>query len=315
MVEGELEGVQEESPRSEALVRRPVAGVPDHGVPDGRHVHADLMRPPALERELEQGRRLLPAPPLQDRVGGARRFSRGGDRHLRRRAGGAADGRLHLAPVVGHVARDQGQVAALHGPGRQLVDQRPVGLLGPGHGQEARGALVEAVHDPGPVGRAHARRHQLGQVGEAGQETADQGPLVVPGARVHHQPGRLVHDDHRVVGVDDLEAHAGLGRHARVPGRRQPDREGGALTEHHPAHRDGRAVDQDASLRDQLGGRAPRDVGHHGDARSTRTPASSAGTSVEMVSSRPCGAASPRLAAASSAFGGPEPGPRRAARR
>ena len=69
----------------------------------------------------------------------------------------------------------------------------PVGLLGPGHGEEARGALVEAVHDPRPVGRADPRRHQLGQVGEAGQETPDQGPLVVPGARVHHQPGRLVH--------------------------------------------------------------------------------------------------------------------------
>ncbi len=69
---------------------------------------------------------------------------------------------------------------------------------------------------PGRSGGADPRRHQLGQVGEAGQQPADQGPLVVAGARVHHQPGRLVHHGHRVVGVDDLEAHAGLRRHAAV---------------------------------------------------------------------------------------------------
>ena len=50
--EGELEGVEEEAPGPEPLVRHPVAGVPHHRVPDRRHVHAYLMRPPTLEREL-----------------------------------------------------------------------------------------------------------------------------------------------------------------------------------------------------------------------------------------------------------------------
>ena len=196
------------------------------------------MGPAALERELEERGRLLPRSPLQDGEAGAGRLSRGGDRHLGRGAGGAAYGRFDLAPVVGHFAGDESQVATLHGPGRQLIDQRPVRVLGPGHGQEARRALVEAVDDPGPIRRAHPSGHQLSQIGEPGEQTADQGPLVVPGARMDDQPGRLVHDYHRVVGKDDLEAHAGLGSDPGVVSRREHDREGGPLTEHLPAHRD-----------------------------------------------------------------------------
>ena len=60
--EAELEGVQEEPARTQALVRDAVAGIPHDRVADGRHVHADLMGPPALERELEQGRRAAPRP-------------------------------------------------------------------------------------------------------------------------------------------------------------------------------------------------------------------------------------------------------------
>ena len=121
------------------------------------------------------------------------------------------------------------------------------------------------MYDPGPVGRAHARRHQVGEVGEAGQQTADQGPLVVPGARMDHQPRRLVDHGQRVVGVDDLEAHAGLRRHAgslaagslivRVAPRGAP---------HAPPRRASRRPGPGP----QRSAASPRpgDVGHHGHA-------------------------------------------------
>ncbi len=209
---------------------------------------------------------LSPPRRSSDGVGGAGGLPGGRHRHLRRRPGRATDGCLDLTPLIGHLTRHEGQVAALHRPRRQLVDQRAVGLLGPGHGEQARGPLVEAVHDPGPVGRTHPRRDQLGQVREAGEEAPDQGPLDVAGPGVHHESGRLVHHRHRLVGVDDLEADAGLRCHSPVSGRRQHDRERGALAEHDPPHPDGRAIDQHPAGGDQLGGGGPGDVGHHGHA-------------------------------------------------
>ena len=53
--------------------------------------------------------------------------------------------------------------------------------------------------------------------GKRARRPPDQGPLDVPGARMHHKPGRLVHHRHRVVGEDDLEAHIGIRRHPGVP--------------------------------------------------------------------------------------------------
>ena len=94
----------------------------------------------------------------------------------------------------------------------------PVGRLGPGHRQEPRRALVEPVHNARPIRRADPGRHQRGQVGKARQQPADQGPLLVPGSRMHHQAGRLVDDGHLGVGVDHGELHAGFRLHARAAG-------------------------------------------------------------------------------------------------
>ncbi len=279
---------------------------------DGRHVHADLMGPPALERQLQQRHRPLALPALPYRVPGAGRLARRGDRHFRRGAGRAADRRLHLAPFVGHGPRHQGQVAPLHGPGGQLVDQRPVGHLGPGHGQEARGPLVEAVHDPGPVGRAHPRRHEVRQVGETGQETADQRPLGVSGARMHHQPGRLVHHGHLVVGVDHLEGHARLRRHAAVVRPRHHDGQRGPSRSTAAPDRDRRAVHQHPPRGDQLAAAARETSATMATPRSTRTPARS-GRGIVSPAPRPSPAGlDRRLATASSAWAAARIGRRRA---
>ena len=153
-------------------------------------------------------------------VGRAGRLAGRGDGHLRRGAGRAADGRLDLPPVVGHRALDQGQVAALHGAGGELFDEGAVGLGRAGHGEEPRGALVEPVHDAGTVRRAHALGHEERQVGEARQETADQGALGVTGPGMDDEPGRLVDDGDLGVGVDDLEDDTRLGRQGGAPGGR-----------------------------------------------------------------------------------------------
>ena len=199
MVERQPEGVQEEPPRPEALVGLAVAGVAHDRVADGRHVDADLVGPAALERELEQRRGLGASARRRSthRVGGPGRLAAGGHRHLRRGPGRSSDRRLDLAPVVGHVAGDQSQVAPLHRPRRQLVHEGAVGLGGAGHGQQPRGALVQPVHDA-RVGRAaHTPAvDQLGQVGEAVQQSADQGALGVARARVHDETGRLVDHGH-----------------------------------------------------------------------------------------------------------------------
>ena len=163
------------------------------------------------------------------RVQRAGRLAGGGDGHLGRGAGRAADGRLHLAAVLAHRSLDQGQVAALHGPGGQLLDERLVGLGRAGHGEKTRGALVEPVHNARTVGRADALGHQQGQVGEAGQEPAHQGAFGVAGPRMDDEPGRLVHHGDIGVGVDDLEADTRLGRHGGVARGPHVDGELGAL--------------------------------------------------------------------------------------
>ena len=223
------------------------------------------MGPPALQRELEQRRRRLAAASLDDLVGGPGRLAGGGDRHLGRRAGGAPDRRLDLPALPGHIAHDQRQIPALHRPRGQLFHERVVGLRRPRHRQEARGALVEPVHDSGPVGRADPRRHEIGQVWEAGQQSSDQGPDVVARPRVHDEPRRLVHHRHQIVGVHDLEAHVGLRRHTFVSDLGQQHTERGSLSQRGAPSRDPSPVDQHPPGRDQLGGRSPRDVGHHGD--------------------------------------------------
>jgi hypothetical protein len=64
VVETQPEGMQEKAARAEANVARAVSGVTHHRVADRREVHADLVRAPALQRELEQGRRCRSGPSL-----------------------------------------------------------------------------------------------------------------------------------------------------------------------------------------------------------------------------------------------------------
>ena len=114
-------------------------------------------------------------------------------------------------------------------------------------------------------------------------------PLVVARPRVHHEPGRLVHHRHRVVGVHDLEAHVRVRRHTGVSQPRAartvsvaPSRSGVRPTDA-PARR----RPAPGRLRSARRPRARETSATMATPRSTRTPASSAGTSVVRSALRP----------------------------
>ena len=118
--------MQEEAARAQALVRRAVAGVAHDGVADGGHVDAYLVRASAFEDEFEQGgwpRRARRRPALAHGVGRPGRLAGRRDGHFGRGARRTPDRGLDFPPVVGHRALDQGQVAALHGAGGELLDE------------------------------------------------------------------------------------------------------------------------------------------------------------------------------------------------
>jgi hypothetical protein len=185
-------------------------------------------------------------------VASARRPAAGHDRHAGPVGGSAAHRRVDHAGVGGDSADDQGRVPAVDGAGGKLADQRLVGQRGPGHDQQARRALVQPVDDA----RA-GRTARAGQVGEAAEQSLDQGAGRPPGARVHDQPGRLVNHDHVVVDVDQRQrgprpglADEGLGAGAG----RQHDLQ--VLATDHPAGpgRGRPAAEAHRARRDQLGG-------------------------------------------------------------
>ena len=105
----------------------------------------------------------------------------------------------------------QGAVHPLRLVGAHLLDQQLIGPLGAGHHQQPRGAPVEPVHDPGPVGVADS-----GDVGIAGQQAVNQRAAVVPRTGVDNQAGGLVHHDEVQILKDRPENDIGVGRRLRI---------------------------------------------------------------------------------------------------
>ncbi len=166
-----------------------------------------------------------------------------------RRVGGAA----------GHQrAAHHRQVLAVHLARGQLLDQSGLRLQAAGHDHHAAGVLVQ------PVDHAGARHRRQRRVAE--QQGVDQGAGGVAGARVDHQPGRLVDHEDVLVLVqhrqrDVLRLGVGLGLQRRI--------QGGQLAAAHrvaAAHRG--AVEQDRPGLDpfaQAGtGELGEQLGQHG---------------------------------------------------
>ena len=175
-------------------------------------------------------------------------------------------GRLHLAPIVADHTVDQCKVATLHLTSGQLVHQRSISVGASGHGQEARRALVEPVHDARSVRRAHPRCDQVRQVRKGRQEAAHEGAFRMTRTRVYDQTGRLVDHGQALVGVHDREADVGFGRRTRHTTRRQLDCQDRSLSECQTPRHHGHPIDLDTAGLHQLGGDGPRDAGKHRDA-------------------------------------------------
>ncbi len=112
-------------------------------------------------------------------------------------------GRQRLAP-------DQRQVRAVHAPvgtvRGKLLAERCMRRVVFGNDQQARGSLVEAVHDAGTLDAADAGEARAAM----GDERVDQGSAGMSGGRVHDDVGRLVDDDNVGILVDHIERD-GLG--------------------------------------------------------------------------------------------------------
>ena len=198
---------------------RPAASVgvvPDHRVPDGREVHANLVRAPAVQVTTEQvGRHEA----RQPRKVGARRAPGCHHGHPQAVVGIASERLVHRDRVVGEMPPAEGGVPSHDPPlgdGLAQHPQRPVRL---GHDHQPRGVLVEPVNQPGSL-----LTRPVGERLPAPLQRVHQRPRPVARRGMHHHAGRLVDDQQRLV----LERHRQgnlLGEHLASGRRRHVDRD------------------------------------------------------------------------------------------
>ncbi len=117
------------------------------------------------------------------------------------------------------------------------------------------------MHDARSVGVAGAGRSQLGQLGEAGQQSVDQGAAAVAGAVVDDQAGRLVHHDQVRILVHHGEHHPGVRPGTHVDRRGHVHPQCLADDERPAAGLDALSVHRHPALVHQLGHRAAGQAG------------------------------------------------------
>jgi hypothetical protein len=144
-----------------------VEWVSDQGVPDVRHVDADLVGPAGDRAALdERGAGEL----LDDPVESAGLPSGGDHGHPFALGGVAAYGALDHPFEIDRYAVADGEVSFLDLPLPEGDRQLEVGALGLGHDHESGGVLIQAVHDPRALGAADP-----GQVVAVLEQRVDQG--------------------------------------------------------------------------------------------------------------------------------------------
>ena len=93
--------------------------------------------------------------------------------------------------------------------------------IGFGDDEQARGVLVQSMHDAGPLDAANA-----GKTASAmGDERINERPGSMSGRRMHDEPRRLIYHDQIIVFIDDGERNV-LAPNVRFFGRRQANRVG-----------------------------------------------------------------------------------------
>jgi hypothetical protein len=206
-------GVREAQPDSvQPLPRQPevrrehrigaIQPVTDARMPDGGHVHADLVRPAGLQAHLQQAGR---PEGLEGVVVRDRRTSVRHDGEAAVAGRVAADRPVDGSPERIGMALHQGVVALVHRPVPESLLEGGVGTLALGDHHHAGRTGVKAVHDALPLGRTTGRHGVAG-----GQQALEHGRPGPAWCRMRGDPHRLVHDDDVGVLVQDAQARHGF---------------------------------------------------------------------------------------------------------
>src|SRR5919112_2604666 len=175
-------------PQTSARNGLTVEGVGVDGVPDGREVDPDLVRPPGLQTYREHR---VPRAPAQTLGGRPRRFPHA-RRHEGRVRGIPAHRRVDLTRDRQPLAYDQGPVDAPHAPLTERCNEPRIGLLVLGDDHEARCVPIQTMHHPRALRILTARDAPA-------QEGIDQRPRAVSRPRMHHEPCGLVYHEEMLV--------------------------------------------------------------------------------------------------------------------
>ena len=153
-------------------------------------------------------------------------------------------GQIDRALVARRSSDDDRPVDAVNLVSLELRGQLVMRGIRLGHDHQARGVLVQPVHDPGPQRSADAC-----QIYAVRQQEIDQRAPAMARSRMHGDAGRLIDDDDRCVLVKDVQLR-GLGRNGGVLRRR--DGVDDLVARFRPAGRlSGTSIETHRTLQDQ----------------------------------------------------------------
>ena len=218
MVEAQHRGVEGgTSDRERLSFGAPVDLISDDRKSRRRQMYPDLVGSAGLGSHLEQdGATRGKTPP--DGPGGPGR-ARGSGRHRHPLAvpAMATDRQLDSPRILSRRSARQSEVDALDTVVLELLGQSEMGLIVFRRDQYPGSSAIQTVDD---AGSKHAA--DSGEISAVVKQRIHQGPARMAGARVHHQPSRLVDHDHVLVFVEHVErnllGHRRGGNRRRRPG-------------------------------------------------------------------------------------------------
>ena len=161
-------------------------------MPDGLHVHADLVRPPGQNVDIQQ----RPDPPARThRPVRNRRAAFGVNCHFLAVFLAPRDGLVDAPAVLPQIPFNQRAVVLLHLPLLQLAAEGELALVVLCHEQQTAGVLVQPVDDAGAQFAADAA-----QVVKVVQERGDERAVLIAGGGVNDHAAGL-QDDGEVEGT------------------------------------------------------------------------------------------------------------------
>jgi len=117
----------------------------------------------------------------------------------------------HRPLLAFRITEDEGAVNLLNAVFFELSRQPHVGCVTPGNNEEAGRIFIQPMHDPGPQNTSDA-----GKVPTVKKQGVDKGPVKIARGGVNDHTGRFVHDDDRLVLINDVQGYI-LGDDLRTP--------------------------------------------------------------------------------------------------